>query len=156
MIQEKLMLFRVVLLLTVLALSSCSDEGGDYEGPWGQVDGVVNLGDKPLDENATLTFMSTEGYTTTAILNGSGEFRMKYNGSNDIPVGTYRISVSPNIPDEPVNQDPASFFNTNGSTKVVKVAATKIPEKYRQVGSSGVEIAVKEGKQTLKIDLDLK
>lgn len=143
-------------LCLLLVLSSCSSEGGSYEGPWGQVSGVVNLGDKPLTENATLTFMSTDGYTSTAILDGTGEFRMKFNGSNDIPVGKYRIAVMPNIPDEPQNQDPASFFNPDGTTKVVKIVTTKIPARYKATGTSGVEIEVKEGKNTLKIDLDLK
>lgn len=81
---------------------------------------------------------------------------MKFNGSNDIPAGTYRVAVMPHLPAEPTNQDPASFFNKDGSTKVVKTVISKIPEKYRQPGSSGVDIVVKEGQQTLKIDLDLK
>jgi len=140
----------------LLCLSSCSSEGGDYDGPVGQVTGVVNLGDKPLTEHATLTFMSKDGYSSTAILDGTGEFRMKFNGSNDIPVGSYRIAVMPNIPEEPQNQDPASFFNKDGTTKVVKIVTSKIPTRYRATGTSGVDIEVKEGKNTLKIDLDLK
>lgn len=139
-----------------LFLSSCSGGGGDYEGPVGQVTGVVNLGDKPLTENATLTIMSKDGHTSTAILDGTGEFRLKYNGSNDIPVGTYRIGVMPNIPEEPQNQNPSSFFNADGSTKVVKTVTSKIPTRYRATGTSGVDIEVKEGKNSLKIDLDLK
>lgn len=79
---------------------------------------------------------------------------MKFNGSNDIPVGKYRIAVMPSIPDEPQNADPASFFNKDGSVKTSKLITSKIPARYKATGTSGVEIEVKEGKNTLKIDFD--
>lgn len=142
--------------LALIILSSCSGGGGDYDGAVGQVTGVVSLGEAPLTEDATITFMSKDGHVASATLSGSGEYKMKFNGSNNIPVGTYRVAVIPQLPVEPTSQDPASFFNKDGSTKVVKTVSSKIPEKYRQTGSSGVDIVVKEGKQTLKIDLDLK
>lgn len=142
--------------MALLFLSACGGGGGNYEGPVGQVSGVVSLGDAPLTESASITFMSKEGHVASATLSGSGEYKMKFNGSNDIPVGTFRVAVIPNLPAEPARQDPASFFNKDGSTKVVKTVSSKIPEKYRQPGSSGIDIVVKEGKQTLKIDLDLK
>ena len=139
-----------------LFLSSCSGGGGNYNGSVGQVSGIVSLGDAPLTESASITFMSKEGHVASATLSGSGEYKMKFNGSNDIPVGTFRVAVIPNLPVEPTNQDPANFFNQDGSTKIVKTANSKIPEKYRQPGSSGVDIIVEEGKQTRNIDLDLK
>ncbi len=149
--------FREFSCLALLFLCACSGGGGSYDGPVGQVSGVVNLGDAPLTESASVTFMSKEGHVASATLSGSGEYKMKFNGSNSIPVGTYRVAVIPNLPAEPTTkQDPASFFNKDGSTKVVKTVSSKIPEKYRQPGSSGVDIVVKEGSQTLKIDLDLK
>jgi hypothetical protein len=142
--------------LALLLFSSCGGGGGNYDGPVGQVNGIVKLGDAPLTESASITFMSKEGHVASATLSGSGEYKMKCNGSNSIPVGTYRVAVIPNLPAEPARQDPASFFNKDGSTKVVKTVISKIPEKYRQPGSSGIDIVVKEGNQTLPIDLDLK
>ncbi len=140
-----------------LFLCSCSGEGGSYSGPVGQVTGVVNLGDAPLKENATLQFLSKEGHAVSATLSGDGEYRMKFNGSNSIPVGTYRVAVIPNLPAETnTSKDPASFFNPDGTTKKMTFVTSKIPEKYRQTGTSGLDLVVKEGKQKLDIDLDLK
>lgn len=140
-----------------LFLCSCSGGGGDYKGPVGQVTGVVNLGDSPLKESATLTFLSKEGHAVSATLSGDGEYRMKFNSSNNIPVGSYRVAVVPNLPEESnTKKDPASFFNPDGTTKKTTLVTSKIPEKYRQTGTSGLDLVVKEGKQTLNIDLDLK
>lgn len=143
-----------ITCLALLLFSSCGG-GGGYDGAVGQVTGVVKLGNAPLAESASVTFLSKEGHVGSATLSGSGEYKMKCNGSNSIPVGTYRVAVIPNLPTETAKQDPASFFNKDGSTKVVKTVSSKIPEKYRQPGSSGIDIVVKEGSQTLPIDLEL-
>jgi|GEM_PF-747109 len=143
--------------LALLLLSSCSGGGGEYSGPVGQVEGVVNLGDAPLKENATVTFLAAkEGHAMTGELTGDGKFKLKYNGSIDVPVGTYRIAVAPNLPESLRDTDPKSFFNANNTTKKMEKMVTKVPARYRQTGTSGVDIVVKEGKQKLQIDLDLK
>ena len=143
-------LFASVSLFTI----GCGGGGGGYNGPWGQGDGVVRLDGKPLTEEATVTFLSAEGYSATGRVDGEGKFRLKYNGSNDLPVGTYNVAVMPAAPVEVENADPASFFNDDGSTKIIERKVSGIPEKYHQPGSSGISISVKEGANDLKIDLD--
>lgn len=152
-------MLRLGALVTgLLILAGCGGGGGgQYSGPWGQVSGKVNLGTSPCTESATVTFLSTEGgYTASGELK-DGEFRLKYNGGNNIPVGSYNVGISPRLPVEPTNQDPASFFNADGSTKVVERVASKIPTKYQAPGSSGITIQVAEGNNDqISIDLDLK
>ncbi|MEZ6039259.1 MAG: hypothetical protein R3C20_02050 [Planctomycetaceae bacterium] len=141
--------------VTLSALAGCGGGGGgSYNGPWAQVSGVVNLGGKPLAEAATVTFLSPEGYAASGKVDASGSYKLKYNGANNIPVGTYSVGVLPSLPVEPTNQDPASFFNPDGTTKEVEVVISKIPENMRQPGSSGIQITVVEGPQELPIDLD--
>lgn len=144
-------------LLSLILLSSCGGSSGDYSGPVGQVQGVVNLGDGPLTENATVNFLALkEGFAMSAALKDDGVFKLKFNGSNDVPVGTYRVSVSPTLPENTANLDPKSYFNKDGTTKKMEKLISKVPARYRQTGTSDLNIVVKEGKQKLDIDLDLK
>lgn len=142
------------IMFLLLAAGCGGGGGGSYNGPWAQVSGVVNIEGKPVTENGTVTFISPDGFAASGQLDGAGNYRLKYNGSNNIPVGTYNVGVLPSLPVEPTNQDPASFFNEDGTTKVVEIVESKIPQKYHQPGSSGLQITVTEGAQELPIDLD--
>jgi hypothetical protein len=146
----------VVFGITCVALAAgCGDGGGgNYEGPWAQASGVIRLDNNPISEEGTISFVSAEGYTATGAVDGSGNFKLKYNGSNDIPVGTYNVGFLPAMPVQSANNDPASFFNADGSTKVAEKHESKIPAKYHQPGSSGIQIQVSEGANDLKVDLD--
>ena len=146
--------YSMTLALFSLFSIGCGGSGGGYSGPWGQGDGVVRLDGKPLTEEATVTFLAAEGYSATGRVDGEGNFRLKYNGSNDLPVGKYNVAVMPSAPVEVENADPASFFNDDGSTKIIERKASAIPEKYHQPGSSGISITIVEGSNELKIDLD--
>ncbi len=144
-----------VFPLGFLLLLGCGGgSANEYSGPYGQATGVVRLDGKPLTETASLTFLSGDGFAVTGAVNESGEFRLKYNGSSDIPVGKYNVGITSNVSAAPVSQNPADFFNADGSTKVVEIKSTKIPAKYGQPGSSGLQIEIKEGSQELKVDLD--
>lgn len=149
---------RKVLAVTLLCLAGCGGGGGggQYSGPWAQVSGTVNLGDSPCTESATVTFIHADGHAVSADLK-DGKFKLKFNGGNNIPTGKYTVGISPLMPMENPNAPPESFFNPDGSTKVVEIPVTKIPTKYQQPGSSGISIEIAEGKNDqLTIDLDLK
>ena len=68
-------------------------------------------------------------------------------------MGTYRVSVNPRLPEEMQNPDPAAMFNANGSTKKIAKVITKIPTRYQQVGSSGIEVVINEGPQTIQVEM---
>jgi hypothetical protein len=146
-----------VLAVSLLCLAGCSGgDGGQYAGPWAQVSGKVNLGGSPCTEPATITFIHADGHAVSADLK-DGQFKLKYNGGNNIPVGKYTVGISPLIPTENPNAPPESFFNPDGSTKVVEIPVTRILTKYHQPGSSGIQIDIAEGKNDQQIiDLDLK
>lgn len=148
---------KTVLAVVLLCLAGCGGGGGggQYEGPWAQVSGKVNLGTSPCTEAATITFIHADGHAVSADLK-DGQFKLKFNGGNNIPVGKYTVGISPIMPMENPNASPESFFNADGSTKTVEIPVSKIPAKYHQPGSSGIQIEIAEGaNDQMTIDLDL-
>jgi len=129
----------------------CGGDDGSYQGATGTVSGVVKIDGKPLTEKATVTFFSKEGFAATGQTDSSGKFTLKYKQSSDIPVGKYAVAVMPAA--GAASSDPKDFMDKeSGETKVVE-AKTAIPKKVQSPGGSGITKEVKEGEQTIDIEI---
>jgi len=136
---------------STLSLMGCGGDDGTYQGPTGTVSGVVKLGGKPLAESATVTFLSKEGYAATGQTDSSGKFTLSYQQGAAIPVGTYSVSVMPAV--AAASEGKAEeFFEESGESKESPTKST-IPEKVRSPGGSGISKEVKEGANTLDIEI---
>ncbi len=129
----------------------CDGDDGGYQGTTGTVSGVVKIGGKPLTEKATVTFMAKEGFIATGQTDGSGKFTLKYKQSSDIPVGKYAVAVLPVAGTGSSNSE--DFMDKeSGETKVAE-AKTAIPKKVQSPGGSGITKEIKEGEQTIDIEI---
>ncbi len=129
----------------------CTGDDGSYQGATGTVSGVVKIDGKPLTEKATVTFITKEGFVATGQTDGSGKFTLKYKQSSEIPVGKYAVAVMPAA--GAASSDPKDFMDEeSGETKVAE-AKTTIPKKVQSPGGSGITKEIKEGEQTIDIEI---
>ncbi|UUO07220.1 hypothetical protein M4951_02655 [Blastopirellula sp. J2-11] len=119
-------------MLGIYALSGCSQRSA-FES---SVVGKVTLDDKPVPQGAIVLIDQT-GKLATSALEPDGGYSLRCSP------GTYHIAISPPPPADP-------FAPKSAETQLDVV---KIPSKYRDVGTSGLTIDVKEGENTLDVQL---
>ncbi len=152
----QLRLIRSITSVAVFCVSSivlvgCGGDDGSYQGATGTVSGVVKLDGKPLTETATVTFLSKEGFAASGQTDSSGNFTLKYKQNSNIPVGKYAVSV---IPAAGTGTGKAEDFmdEETGESKTPEVKSA-IPSKVQSPGGSGISKEVKEGEQTIDIEI---
>ena len=133
----------VVLLLLVVG---CGEGGPEpFKGPFGQVTGKVTFEGKPIPEGSQVIFQSTEkgGYLATGVVNASGEYTLKCDGSPNLPGLTYQVTFMP-----PSSNAVGGATDPAAAAKVsLTTGAAPFPEKY-STPSKLVVSTVKEGKNT--------
>lgn len=128
-------------VLSLLILTDCSRS--DIP-PLGQVSGKVTSKGKPVFDGV-VTFMSENGFGVSAPLNGEGGYALRSQYGLGIPIGSYKVTVTPPLV-------PASDVATPAERPAVRTAL-EIPKKYREFATSGFEFKIESGSQ--KLDLDL-
>jgi hypothetical protein len=113
------------------------------EGPKGSAKASVVHDGKPVT-TGTLVLDSGKGYTASSPAGADGKFELKGPGGADIPVGTYKVGITP----PPAPPPPAGATEMPGPPKI-----EGLPEKFYNPASSGVEVEIKTGKQDLEIIL---
>lgn len=152
-------LFTTVAVVALLILGGCSD--GGYSGPSGDVTGTVKVGGKPAPDGTSVTFISDKGHTGSGTVSGDGKYQLVtvIEGSklDTVPVGSYRVCVTPPA-SAPATSD-ADYekqMQAAGSGKgpeVTQTPASAIPAKYHTTTTSGLSFDVKEGPNTIDIEL---
>jgi hypothetical protein len=131
---------RWLLVLTiVLAGLATGCSGGGKAVTLAPVSGTVTLAGRPLTAGH-VTFESAEGFAGSAPLDASGAFQMRCQHGDGMPVGQYRVSISP------PSRDPLD-------PTAPKQPPATIPFKYHIATTSGLEAEVRPGGGPYQFDL---
>lgn len=133
--------WRGCSLLTSISLvvAGCGPSGPSIA----PVSGKVVLGGKPLTEG-TVCFVSASGYVASASLGPDGAFRLVSQYGKGIPLGDYRVTITPcankvSLPMPPENVKPTQ--------------ASHIPTEYQFSHSSSLRAAVRMDRHVFTFDL---
>lgn len=136
-------------ILTLACLSftliGCGGSSGPKPpaGPKGTVMAKVTCDGKPVT-TGTLLLQSDSGFAASANAGPDGLFELKGPFGAELPVGKYKVSISPgSAPAPPI-----------GATEMPKPPTIDgVPSKFYNPVTSKVVVEVKEGAQELTIDL---
>lgn len=126
------------LILVSLCLFGCS-QGKEGQGPRGKVAGkVTHAGD--LVGPATIFFENVEAGVALAVdIGHDGSYEVRTYKETGLPVGTYKVAVTPGTAKAPTDQPLA------GDAAPQPTTSAKIPEKFHSTATSGLQVEVKEG-----------
>jgi len=145
-------LVGVLIGLCVLAMTvtgGCSK--GGYSGPIGTVTGKVTLDGKPAPQGSAVTFLSEAGYTGSAKVGADGSYTLMNVDKPELPVATYKVAVA-----QPASEMSGADYDkymSSGGGGEAKTEKAAIPAKYQNTETSGLSFDVKEGPNTINIDL---
>jgi hypothetical protein len=121
----------VVAMLAVILIVGCSNSE-----PTGSVSGKVILDGQPITAG-TVCYMSEDGFAAVGEVGADGSFTL----DDQLPAGSYTVSVSPpQITEAPGAADAA-------------IPQSPIPEGYFDESTSDIVQEIKEGENTVTIDL---
>lgn len=139
-------------------LSGCP--GGGYSGPTGTVSGTVTLDGEPVPQGCTVAFVSDQGFAASGQLGAGGKYKLSVAGKgNEIPVATYKVTVTPSATGQMSDQDYEKMMQESASGGEKPKAESKpaeevIPAKYSSTATSGLSFNVKKGPNTIDIKLE--
>ncbi len=150
-------MFRFVSLgLIVLTLSLAGCLQGSSSGPTGTVEGHLTSKGKTLSEDTKVVFInSSSGFAAFGATTEEGAFKILDSDDNaNLPVGTYRVMIQPPANQLGGEEEPsAEEALDNPVHSKPKKKSLEFDFKYRQLSTSGLEYEVKEGPNTIDIDL---
>ena len=145
-------LVGVLIGLCVLAMTvtgGCSK--GGYSGPIGTVTGKVTLDGKPAPQGCAVTFLSEAGHTGSAKVGADGSYTVMNVDKPEMPVGKYKVAVAQPA-SEMSGADYDKYMSAGGGGEAKTEKAT-IPAKFQNTETSELSFDVKEGPNTINIDL---
>ena len=122
-----------LLIMTALSLLC----GCNHAVPLGTASGIVTLHGKPMT-TGTITFTRTDGAATyISDIDASGSFRFEVAAGKGLPVGDYKVSISPYRPTKPSLEyvDP----------DMTERAYPNVPPRYQDPEKSGFTAKVEPG-----------
>ncbi len=125
--------------LTALMLTATLLAAGCSDSNVGRVAGKVTLGGQPLSEGSVLFEDKAAGISVNASLGSDGSYTAKTFDKAGLPPGTYQVAVTPRTfgdGEPPLVGEPVAQTETPPSS---------IPEKYRNVATSGLTATVEPG-----------
>lgn len=145
-------------------VSGCGGPIGDgYSGKRGEVTGQIMLGDAPLAAGCQVMFVEeAKGYTATGVVDEGGQFDLMYAKGKGLPVGRYRIQISPPVA-APTAAAEAPSDPTEMAAKMKGMMDPKkkkgnddrlFPAKYSSVTTSELQFKVEEGSNNVSLTLD--
>ena len=134
------LVWQIVVLSVVVLAAGCAGEKGEKRT--GMASGKVTLDDAPVSAG-TLLFMGEDGHGDSAELGAGGTYSLQ------LRPGTYKVSVSPAALPDPMAAP-------EGGAPKTGAEAVAIPEKYCDVGTSGLTAEVKEGDSSVDISMTSK
>jgi type 1 fimbria pilin len=133
---------------------------GGYSGPTGTVSGTVTLNGEAVPQGCSVAFVSDEGYTASGTVEAGGNYQLSVvtadGRSNDIPAATYKVSVGPPAGAETSDADYDAMMDQSASGQPESAAGPEqgtIPAKFQAAATSGLSFDVKEGPNTINIEL---
>ena len=134
--------------------------GGGYSGPAGTVTGSIKLAGKPVPDGTSVTFIGDAGHTASGTVSGGGSYQLSTIAneakSDAIPVGKYRVCVtSPNTAQTMTDAeyDKMMTESASGGGAAAKAPPSAIPAKYQTTTTSQLSFEIKEGPNTIDIEL---
>ncbi|MSR32189.1 MAG: carboxypeptidase regulatory-like domain-containing protein [Gemmataceae bacterium] len=125
------------ILLAFFLLSGCSGEG-----PRGTVRGKALLDGQPLKEGTVSLENTEKGIALTGQIQPDGSFELSSHKGAGLPVGSYKVAVSPS----PMLQSAEEIPLVGKNPKPPKdVSKSPVPAKYLKSATSGLTAEVKEG-----------
>lgn len=144
---------RVILILVIGTCLGCGGGTDQYRGPFGRVSGTVTFNDQPVPVGSTVSFIAQQGnFTATAQTDASGQYQLAWQGSSDIPVGTYIVAITSGGGDVSEG-DYEKMMQLSAEGKLAETSSG-IPSTYANPSSSGLTFTVSEGDN--KFDIPLK
>lgn len=145
---RRLLSSLVILGLAVMTNAGCGMLGGE---PTGRVEGVLKYrGEPAIQGTAVMFMMSSKGLGALGEVEDDGKFVVKMAGTDQLPIGTYTVSVRPSTGPE---MTPEEQMNIALSKKQPLDPGLGVPEKYRTPESSGVTFEVKAGDNQFELDM---
>jgi hypothetical protein len=162
----------LVHCLTLLPLLALLGTGCQREQPYGEVEGVVTLDNKPLTKAEVVFFpdpaKGTTGRRSTAVTDEQGRYRLASDkGRAGAPIGFHRVCINdligagigpeaPVLPEEGEEKGPAGPAGLKAPRRAGQnMPKSRFPKAYTNAAETPFrDIEVKEGAQV--IDLSLK
>lgn len=135
--------------VAVIAVLGCGS--GGYSGPTGTVSGKVTLDGAPVPQGCVVSFVSPAGFTASATVGADGSYTLQSADKSSIPAATYKAAVAQPAADMS-GADYDKYMSAEGG-QAAQAPAAAIPAKYQTVDASGLSYDVKEGPNTLNIEL---
>jgi hypothetical protein len=139
---------RYLVACGMLALLTCLGCGKSV--PSGTVTGKVMLEGKPVPEGCTVTFLSDK-YTAVGQVGAGGSYTLLDAGKPRVAAATYKVGVMPST--KPMSDAEYEKMMTAGTTGATSTPPAVIPEKFQNPATSGLSFTVKEGPNTIDIEL---
>jgi hypothetical protein len=141
---QKQVVFRLIWCATAsLTLLGCQSD----ERPWGAVSGSVLRDGQPIEPVIVLFSNRELGVEITAETNAAGHFTMRTDRIAGLPVGNYRVAITP----KPLNlPPPEQGMMFNGPAPA---ATSAIAEQYRDVATTPLQAKVVAGANDFDFDL---
>jgi hypothetical protein len=139
----------VLFALATAFLLSSGCKKKTVDGPAGTVSGKVTFKGNAVPEGCVVIFSpESGGESATGTVDSGGSFKLYYKGGTDIPVGKYKVNVTPAV----VNETPQEAMERSMRKEKLK-GESEVPQKYRRPETSGETFDVKEGKNTYSLDM---
>jgi hypothetical protein len=155
--------WAIVATIGAVLVAGCGP--GGYSGPTGTVSGTVTLNGDPVPEGCSVSFVSEEGaHTASGTVGAGGAYKLSVVGpegrSNDVPAATYKVCVTPPAAAgaggsaEGADYEKMMEESAAGGDEPTTEAETEaIPAKYQSTTTSELTFPVKEGPNTIDIEL---
>jgi len=135
---------RLAAALLLLAAVVPAISGCKAKEVLGRVQGRVTFQGKPVTEGAIVFCNAPKGVYITANLNEKGEYLVAMANGYGLPLGDYQVAITPPLENIPFEQQ-------YGPTLIRMFP--HIPPKYRYPETSGLVLTVREGENSLDVDM---
>jgi hypothetical protein len=143
--------------LFLLPLAGCQGDSSPVKGPKGTVKGKVIYNGSPIPVGCAIVFMHQEkSLPATGSIGADGGYTLQMAGKPEILAGTYKVSVSaPAKATATADASNPDAYKAVMMGKGVKPAEEKppFPKKYQMAETSGLTFTVKEGPNTIDIEM---
>lgn len=147
--------WAIAVTMGAMLVAGCGSDG--YSGPTGTVSGAVTLGGEAVAEGCSVTFISDEGFTAVGVVGEGGNYQLSAGDTGDqIPVATYKVMVSDPPGPEMSEADYDKMMESSGEETAAssdEASGAVIPTKYQITSTSELSFGVKEGPNTINIEL---
>jgi len=150
--QSSVSVLRCLAGAIFLSTLGCGGGDGLPEGETGTVSGMVTYKNSPVPEGTVVVFMKDGGgFTATDTTDAAGKYQLLMRNAPDVLVGTYNVGVTPPLPDMGLTPDEIMQRGMEGT--LPETPKNVIPERYLNAETSGLTFEVKEGENSINIEL---